>query len=129
MFAQAAQRDIKAEALARFETDPNIRLVISCTHEDGAEALTLPMSERDCAAACSRLEDYGESAVLKIEACRYNRPWNEIFGTVLQDEGLYRESLAEYYQDRAETYRALDKVALAEEDERKAQVLSAIAEH
>lgn len=28
VFAQAAKRDIKAEALARFETDPNIRLVM-----------------------------------------------------------------------------------------------------
>lgn len=114
VFAQAAKRDIKAEALARFETDPNIRLVISCAHENGAEALTLPMSERDCAAACSRLEECGEGAVLKIEACRYNRPWNEIFGTVLRDEGLYalnNFAAAFPYMEDLQAYEAIVEYA------------------
>ena len=53
------------------------------------EVLTLPIDERNCVAACSRLEEYGESAVLKIEACRYRGNWKEIFNDILQGEGLY----------------------------------------
>lgn len=89
VFAEAAQRDAREEALAKYESNPNIRLVVSCTHADGMEVLTLPMDERNCVAACSRLEEYGESAVLKIEACRYRGNWKEIFNDILQSEGLY----------------------------------------
>ena len=72
------------------------------------------MSERDCAAACSRLEECGEGAVLKIEACRYNRPWNEIFGTVLRDEGLYalnNFAAAFPYMEDLQAYEAIVEYA------------------
>ena len=114
VFAEAAQRDAREEALAKYESNPNIRLVVSCTHADGIEVLTLPMDERSCVAACSRLEEYGESAVLKIEACRYRGNWKEIFNDILQGEGLYAlNNFAESFpfMENLQTYEAIVEYA------------------
>ena len=114
VFAEAAQRDAREEALAKYESNPNIRLVVSCTHADGMEVLTLPMDERNCVAACSRLEEYGESAALKIEACRYGGNWKEIFNDILQGEGLYAlNNFAESFpfMENLQTYEAIVEYA------------------
>lgn len=114
VFAEAAQRDVREEALQQFESDPNIRLVVSCSHEDGIEVLTLPMSEQDCVAACSRLEELDGSAELKIEACRYRGHWKEIFDDVLQGEGLYalnNFAAAFPYMEDLQAYEAIVEYA------------------
>ena len=89
VFAEAAQRDVREEALAKFESDPNIRLVVSFTYKDGIEVLSFTMSERDCVAASNRLEEHDGGVELKIDACRYSGHWKEIFFDILHGEGLY----------------------------------------
>ena len=88
IFSQQTPEDVKADALRRFEVDPNIRAVVSCDHNGEVEVFTLPMSDRELAAANLKLEEYGADSSLKFEALRYADPWPTIFGDVLNNEGL-----------------------------------------
>ena len=88
VFSQQTPEDVKADALRRFEVDPNIRAVVSCIHNGEVEVFTLPMSDRELAAANLKLEEYGADSTLKIEALRYADPWPNIFGDVLNKEGM-----------------------------------------
>ena len=88
IFSQQTPEDVKADALRRFEADPNIRAVVSCLHNGEVEVFTLPMSDRELAAANLKLEEYGADSDLKIEALRYANPWPNIFGDILDNEGL-----------------------------------------
>ncbi len=88
VFSQQTPEDVKADALRRFEVDPNIRAVVSCDHNGEVEVFTLPMSDRELAAANLKLEEYGADSTLKIDAPRYANPWPNIFGDILDNEGL-----------------------------------------
>lgn len=103
-----------ADALRLYERNPNIRLVVSAAYDGETEVFTLPLSERDCSSACVQLDERGADAVFKIEACRYGRPWDEIFDTVLQKEGLHALNAfaaAFPYMEDLQTYEAVIEYA------------------
>lgn len=103
-----------ADALRLYESNPNIRLVVSAAYDGETEVFTLPLSERDCSSACMKLDERGADTVFKIEACRYGRPWDEIFDTVLQKEGLHALNAfaaAFPYMEDLQTYEAVIEYA------------------
>ena len=88
VFTRERTVDSCAQAMQRFEEDPNIRAVVSCVHDNEIEMLLLPLSDRQLKAENVRLEELGASCTLKIEALRYGKPWQDIFADVLDNEGL-----------------------------------------
>ena len=89
LFTKQSPEDIKAAARLRFDADPNIRAVISFTHDGEVEIFSLPMSDREMTDANLKLETFSdENNSMTIEALRYKKPWPDIFRTILDSEGL-----------------------------------------
>lgn len=89
LLSQQSPEDIKAAARLRFESDPNIRAVISFTHDGEVDVFSLPMSDRELTAANLKLDTFSaEDSSMRIEALRYGKPWPDIFADILENEGL-----------------------------------------
>lgn len=72
IFSHQSQEDIKAAARLRFDSDPNIRVVISFTHDGEVEVFFLPMNDSAMAAANLKLEEFSDgNSSMTIEALRY----------------------------------------------------------
>ena len=89
LLSQQSPEDIKAAARLRFDSDPNIRAVISITHDGEVDVFSLPMSDRELTAANLKLDKFStENSSMKVEALRYGKPWPDIFADILDNEGL-----------------------------------------
>lgn len=84
----------KDPVLEEYEHNPNIRLVVRCTHQGKTEMIPLPLNDPQLSAVYARLDSYGENSYsLGIEAIRYRGSWPGRFAKVLQDEGLFALNL------------------------------------
>lgn len=80
--------------LEEYEHNPNIRLVVRCTHDGKKEMIPLPLNDPQLSAVFTKLDNYGENAYsFGIEAIRYRGSWPGRFAKVLQDEGLFALNL------------------------------------
>jgi hypothetical protein len=80
----------EARAMTDFQRDPNIRVVVSCTHAGETEYFSLPLNDPQLSAVFERLDEIGEENYsLGIKACRYKDHWPDTFAEVLREEGLF----------------------------------------
>ena len=80
----------EARVLTDFQRNPNIRVVVSCTHADETEYFSLPLNDPQLSAVFERLDEIGEENYsLGIMACRYKDHWPDTFAEVLREEGLF----------------------------------------
>ena len=88
--AVSKQQVDEARAMTDFQRDPNIRVVISCTHAGETEYFSLPLNDPQLSAVFERLDEIGEENYsLGIKACRYKDHWPDTFAEVLREEGLF----------------------------------------
>ena len=84
------QLENEAKAMTDFQRDPNIRVVVSCTHAGETEYFSLPLNDPQLSAVFERLDEIGEENYsLGIKACRYKDHWPDTFAEVLREEGLF----------------------------------------
>ena len=84
------QLEDEAKVMTDFQRDPNIRVVVSCTHAGETEYFSLPLNDPQLAAVFERLDEIGEENYsLGIKACRYKDHWPDTFAEVLREEGLF----------------------------------------
>ena len=80
----------EARAMTDFQRDPNIRVVVSCTHAGETEFFSLPLNDPQLSAVFERLDEIGEENYSRgIKACRYKDHWPDTFAEVLRKEGLF----------------------------------------
>ena len=121
--------------LEEYEHNPNIRLVVCCTHDGKKEMIPLPLNDPQLSAVFARLDSYGsDNCKLKIEKIRYSDPWPEHFNMVLAGEGLFALNLVAAAFPRLEDLEKFEAVLeyaettdLAEFSESK--ILIALADH
>ena len=88
--AVGKQLENEAKAMTDFQRDPNIRVVVSCTHAGETEYFSLPLNDPQLSAVFERLDEIGEENYsLGIKACRYKDHWADTFTEVLREEGLF----------------------------------------
>ena len=88
--AVGKQLENEAKAMTDFQRDPNIRVVVSCTHAGETEYFSLPLNDPQLSAVFERLDEIGEENYsLGIKACRYKDHWPDTFAEVLREEGLF----------------------------------------
>ena len=88
--AVGKQLENEAKAMTEFQRDPNIRVVVSCTHAGETEYFSLPRNDPQLSAVFERLDEIGEGNYsLDIKACRYKDHWPDTFAEVLREEGLF----------------------------------------
>lgn len=88
--AVGKQLENEAKAMTDFQRDPNIRVVVSCTHAGETEYFSLPLNDPQLSAVFERLDEIGEENYsLGIKACRYKEHLPDTFAEVLREEGLF----------------------------------------
>ena len=76
--------------LAHYESNPNVRLVVSCTHGSETAFFPLPMNDSGLCNVFRKLGEYGErNWSYAIEKTRFPNTWSEKLNTILNDEGLF----------------------------------------
>lgn len=84
------QLEEEEKAMAEFQRNPNIRVVVSCARVVGEEYIFLPLNDPQLSAVFNRLDELGEGMyTLGIKACRYKDHWPDTFAKVLREEGLF----------------------------------------